>query len=373
MTRTTCLVATLGIVATAGLSPAQTDALRVEMDAIAKEAADILKSYPTPINEVRVGDFAGPQAQKVSGGPAIALALTESLPKHGIRVSPDAAVSIVGEYEDVKDPPPQPLLFVQVSATVVDRTGKKLFECTKRGAFGEALVAGMHGAVVTIPPNLSAKERAKIIEDAIDHPACHVTGPTVQCSADAKYAVQILVASNGSVAYAPRPARVEGNRAFVTLTRDERFGVRLINNSDYDAAAALTLDGLSMYAFSKMRNTKGDPRYNQVIIDKGKASFIEGWHITNEQSDRFTITEYAKSAAFELKSKAPTGAIQVTFAAAWPEGSPRPADEPVDAHRFSRSAGPDAIGRGQRFDKKYAEVRYDVGVVRETVIVRYQK
>ncbi|MFO0811015.1 MAG: hypothetical protein U0746_20490 [Gemmataceae bacterium] len=351
---------------------AQNASLRVEMEEMAKEVSQILQSLPTPVGAIRVGDFTGPATMETSGGSVIALALTESLPKHGIRIAHTAPVGIKGEYEDVKDKD-SGLLAAQISATVVDRSGKKLFECTKRGAFGESLVSSVFGVSAKLPPTASAKERGEILEKKLEKPSCHIAGNEVCCDVRSAYAVEVHVAPYSGAPYVPRPAKIEDGLAFVPLKRGEVFGVKLVNKSQYDAAASLTLDALNMYAFSNVRDGKGRPKYSQVILDAGKSAFIRGWHITNEKSDEFTITEFAKSAAFQLKSSAKTGTIQVAFAAAWPKGGQRPPDEPANPNEHSRSAGSDAVGRGQRFTQKFQEVQYDVGVVRETVSVRYSK
>jgi hypothetical protein len=150
------------------------------------------------------------------------------------------------------------------------------------------------------------------------------------------------------------------------------FGVRLVNTSKFDAAVTLTIDGLNLYTFSDVRDAKtGRPRYAVVIVPAGQDVFLPGWHRTNEVSEEFVITEYAKSASAQLKSTAPTGTITAAFAAAWPKGESPPPDEPPSQSNNSRSA--DAVGRGAKVAQKYVELARDIGVVRATVSVRYAK
>jgi hypothetical protein len=107
------------------------------------------------------------------------------------------------------------------------------------------------------------------------------------------------------------------------------------------------------------------------VIDAGQEVFLRGWHRTNDAIEEFVITDYAKSAAAELKSTAPTGTVTASFAAAWPKDKPAPADEPPDASGNSRSG--EAIGRGAQVAQKFVEVEPQVGVARATVSVRYTK
>lgn len=368
---TLCAAAILALATTAGPLRAQTNKLRVELDEMAKEVAANLKDLPNPVNKVVVGDFTGPATQSTSGGSVISMVLSESLKKHGVQVAQQAEVGIKGEYEDVKDMESGELA-IRVSATCTNKNGKKLFECQKRGAFGESLVASVMGVSAKLPPGLPVKKRTEILEKAIESPKCHVAGSTVGCAADSQYAVEIHVAPYSGSPYAPRPARVEDGLAFVPLKRGEVFAVKLINKSPYDAAAELTLDGLNAYTFCEERDHRGLPKHSQFIVSAGKSGLIRGWFINLGKSDEFTITEYAKGAAFQMKSNKKTGTIQVGFSAAWPKGGPKPPDEPANPSEHSRG-GKDAIGRGQRIDEKFKLVDVDIGVIRETVSVRYTK
>jgi hypothetical protein len=153
----------------------------------------------------------------------------------------------------------------------------------------------------------------------------------------------------------------------VATGRNEIYSVRLINESPHDAAATLTIDGLNMFVFSEVKDKKGQPRYTHVIVPARSSGTILGWHRTNEKSDSFLVTEYAKSAAAQLlHNSAKIGTITVCFSAAWPRDGRPPGDEPP-----TRSA--DATGRGPEVAAKYTEVERTLGVIRATVSVRYTK
>ena len=93
----------------------------------------------------------------------------------------------------------------------------------------------------------------------------------------------------------------------------------------------LTIDGLSVFAFSENKN------YIYWMVREKKTLTIPGWHRTNTKADSFLVTEYAKSVVAEaLPSSAAVGTITATFAAAWPKGGNPPADEASFKERHPR-------------------------------------
>jgi hypothetical protein len=153
--------------------------------------------------------------------------------------------------------------------------------------------------------------------------------------------------------------------ALLNIKRGEVYAVKIINDSKHDAAVTLTIDGLSMFAFSTIKG------YEVVIVPAGQAGVVPGWHRTNEKSDSFVVAEYAKSAvAKELPSSSTIGTIHASFKAAWPKDAQPPADEPASA-AGARDA--DATARGKPIDSKYTEVVRNIGSLREAISVRYNK
>jgi hypothetical protein len=358
-----CLMSTAGCLLS---TPARAeDALRTELAAVAKGIAEAVKGLGH--ETIAVGEFTGPAQLASSGGPVITKTLTEELPKNGLTVKRVAAVGVKGEFEDVKDKQ-SGLLAARIKGTVTDRSGQVLFTFS-RGVFSETVLAALFGTTAKLPTDLPPAERNSELEKSLDKPKVFVQGSRVSAAADSPYAVEVWAAPQPGGKYQPRSAGVQDGLAFVPLRRGEVFGVRLVNKSPLDAAVTLTIDGLNLYAFSDVKDPKtGRPRYTVVIVGAGQEVFLPGWHRTNEVSEEFVITEYARSASAELRSTAPTGTITAAFAAAWPKDKPPPADEPSGN---SRSA--DAVGRGARVAQKYIEVERNVGVVRSTVSVRYSK
>jgi hypothetical protein len=341
------------------------DALRKELGAVAKGIAEAVKGLGH--DAIAVGSFSGPTQFATGSGVLIAKSLGDELVKNGLIVNAAASVEVKGEFDDVKDKQ-SGLLAARIKGAVADKTGKVLFTFT-RGVFGESVLASLFGTTNKLPADLPSVERNAEIEKQLDAPSVFVKGAQVSATADSPYAIEILAASQSGGQYSARPAAVQNGLAFVPLQRGEVFGVKLINRSKLDAAVTLTIDGLNQFEFSDVKNPKtGRPKFSVVFVGPGKEVILRGWHRTNETSEEFVITEYAKSASALVKSTAPTGVVTAQFAAAWPNDAPAPADEPS-----GRSRSADAVGRGVQFQQKYLEVERNIGVTRATVSVRYSK
>ncbi len=361
------LLATSALLACAVNSNAE-DTLRKELGVVADGLAKAVKEFG--YDSIAVGEFTGPAQLPSSGGPVIANTLIEELHRHGVTVKRVAPIGVKGEYRDVKDSKTGTLA-AQIKGSVTDRTGKVLFSFN-RGVFGDAMLASLFGATTSMPPLPDARDRSRHLERSLDNPSVNVHGSLVRSSATSPYAVEVLVAPHAQGHAAPRAAKSEDGLAFVPIKRGEVYGVRLINDSAHEVAVTLTVDGLSMFTFSKLRDPKtGLPKNRVIILDPHSSVVIKGWHITNEISEEFLVTEYAKSAAAEIGSTAKLGTITVTFALSWPTEAKPPADEPPDADSHSRQV--DATGRGSQFKQKYEDVQRSFGVVRDAISVRYSK
>ncbi len=159
-----------------------------------------------------------------------------------------------------------------------------------------------------------------------------------------------------------RNAKLESGLAFVPLTRDEEYAVRVYNDSPDDVAVQSRIDGISMFAFSELRHPdkitvrgeekdnprRGEPRYSVLIIPAKSHFAIPGWHVNNAKSDRFLITSYAKSAAAQFRKTTDLGMITVAF------------QEVVKKQRSVDGSG-DLTGRGKRVDQKYEETQVNLG------------
>ena len=368
------LAAFLAFLAAAGPARASSD-LRRELADVAKNIKQLLDGRNE--DSIAVGQFTGPANFPTSAGPGIVQVLSEEFQKLGVQVRQRAKLGIKGEYhlsEATSDDPGDKalnvkLLAVRLKGTVEDTFGKVLTDFSfDRVIKGEATIVELMGTPVELPPQDTQRQRDRKLRETLDKPPTRLAGMRISAGKDSPYAIEILVDN------APCAPREDDGLAFVKINRGQTYAVRLINDSPHEAAVRLTIDGLSMYTFSELRQKdspkKGEPLYTVVIVAPKSSALIKGWHRTNEASDSFLVTEYAKSAAATLSHKTNLGTITATFAAAWPENAPPPSDEPGK----KRSVGSgDATGFGPRVEAKFVEVRRNLGVIRASVSVRYTR
>jgi hypothetical protein len=345
--------------------------LRKEMAEVAKDVKKLLVARSE--DSVTLGTFTGPDHS--SSGPSVAQTLREELQRVGVTVKAGARCEIKGSYGAVADRK-SGRMAGRIRTRLVDQTGKVLAELD-RAVFGDVTVPTLLGLTARLPTDGSSNEervkaRDAVLRQAVEKPRAFVDGGRVAAAARSPYAVEILVAAQSGGDYEARAARDDAGMAFVPIRRGEVYAVRLINDSDVEAAVNLSVDGLSMFAFSDLKDPEsGLPRCSAVLVPAKGSALVKGWQRTAEASEEFVVTEYSKSAAAELKSTANVGTITACFSACWPRGSKPPAGEPDSASEDSR--GGDATGRGAKIDTKFEEVQRLFGVVRDTISVRYTR
>ena len=366
---------TLAVSLAAGARAGAGQALEAEMAELARQVQGAVKERG---NGVQVGEFIakGDAARHgATGGPAIAKSLIEQLGKLGVRTSRDADLIVSGEFRDVTDKATKTTA-IQIKARIEDRQGETIVDLASRGVFDLTTIAALTGITLIAPPKATPAEREKAIDKALDkiQSPC-MEGTRISARVDSPYSVEILVGPDPGDAtpdvqsYKPRAAALDKDGlAFVNIRRGEVYALKVTNRADHDLAATLAIDGLPIFAFSE---NKG---YEVVIVPKGGQGVIPGWHITNERSDAFQVSQYARSAVAELlPTSSSIGTISVSFKAAWPKDADPPADE-GDVKQGGRDA--DATARGKPVDPKgtrYNEVVRNVGKLRESVSVHYNK
>ena len=350
-----------------------TDNLRLEMTALSQQIKDLMEKEKQ--DAIAVGEFSGP-AHLPGSGALIRKTLTEELTKKGVTVKPGAAnYEIKGDYRDYLDNASDDLpeggkpMGVKITARVMDASGVTVvsYPIKARLVHGNDEAITLLGMTAAPGTTYDAGARNKKLQENIY--GANKTGPIIKgarlmARPDSPYAIEIRVKQNGK--FVARAPVMKDGLAYIPLRKDEVYRVIVVNNSGYDAAVKLTIDGLNFFTFSEKKDATGQPSYTNLICPKG-LSQIAGWHITNDKTDEFLITDYARSAAAEMKSQGSVGTITVTFAAAWPRKGPRPPDEAA-----ARDADI-ATGRGARIDKHYEVVERDIGAVREAISVRYTK
>ncbi len=352
--------AILALLATpAGPSRAAAD-LDKEMTVVATQIKKLLDQKGQ--DSIAVGEFRGPAKLASSAGPAIAKALEDELRKMGVTCKRRAELEVNGEYRDVDDRK-EKFLSVQIKAHVVDSKGTEVVAIEPRGILNISTIASLIGVTVSLPADADPKVRNEKLVEAVEKPSVHLASTRIAADSQSPYAIEVLVKVGND--FRPRAATPDDDGfAFLKIKRGETYEVRLINDSPHDAAVTLTVDGLSVFAFS---TNKG---YTHWIVPAKSSLTVPGWHGTNLVSDSFQVGEYSKSAAAEkLPSSASVGTITAGFAAAWIKGSP-PVDEGA---KFKGERSSDATIRGPAVNTNFTEVVRDTGRLRASVSVRYTK
>ena len=305
---------------------------------------------------IAVGQFIGPATLPTSSGPALTKALTEALQEAGVDVKRRAELGISGDYRDVEERTGEVAGLLR--ARVEDRSGQRINEFQAK-ITDKAAVAALFGLTVDLEEPLAQDEQ---ILSSIDEPTVDVTDTRIRAAEDNPYGVEVLIKTTADGPYEARAPEDQDGLAFVKIARGEIYSIRLINDSEFDAAATLTIDGLGLFTFSE------NEEYTHVVIPAGKSLDVLGWHITNQRADEFVVTAYADSAAGSLESTATIGTITAVFAAAWPEDA-----EPPPGENVTKDVTEDATGRGNPVDTDFQEVRRFIGRPRAAVSVRYTK
>jgi hypothetical protein len=311
---------------------------------------------------VAMGAFRAAGADE-SLSPAIQKMLGEELEARGLRVNASARMKVEGEYRLASD---KEQFTFKLTARVVDSKagGKPLKEYTSEahrisGLQEAAPLTGL--TLADVGAGVSPEKEHEAVVEGRNTPSVDITGARLRAKPGGRYAVEIHVKSGDK--YYPRGPEKVGGKAYVKFERGEVFAVKLINDTDYEAAADLSLDGLSMFAFSERKG------YRHVVVPKRGSVQIDGWFVSLTDTKEFLFTEYPRSAAFELRNPANVGTITVSFAAAWaPKGSP-----PPDEGALSKSLPDSAVGAGKTVRSPYTEVQRMRGRVRDVVTVRYQR
>lgn len=356
-----------------------TEALQKKVAVVAKNVAALMKAES--MDTISVGQFVGPPNFPTSSGPAIVQMFNDEFAKHNITVKSRAKVGISGEYAITEIEQFDPVsakkvknLAVKINGKLVDQFGGVLTSFNTEGIVDgkfEETVPGADTLVETIgipadlPADASPNELDTVLRDSLTKPTVTLDDSKTRyrASADSPYEIEILVDGN------PCQIQLDEDLPYVEIKAGQTYAVKVYNRSEHDAAVRLLIDGLSVFSFSNIRDAQtGKPKYSVYILDRGGEAVLRGWHKTNEQVESFLVTGYSQSAAAQLGQTQDLGTITVTFAAAWPKGSPPPSDEFI-----SKSAGGNATGFGPPVEHRVQEVQRDIGRIRASLCVRYTR
>jgi hypothetical protein len=215
---------------------------------------------------------------------------------------------------------------------VVDTQGRVL-ATFRRGVFGDAALASLFGITGNLTPRADLNGRSDELARAIDEPKAHVAGASVSSRPRAAYAIEFLLRSDDR--WAATHPHVADDQATISLAPGQVFAIRLINHSRHEAAVFLSIDGLSLFAFSENRSM------SQVIVPAESSSVVHGWHRRGNEWEPFCAHRAGQSVAVRPHD-ADFQVVTAVFSVCWDGGDEVPSDEPPFAriHRYARCSGP---------------------------------
>ena len=346
------------VAAVSPAAPARADAALDE--GLAKLAASVARFMKDENrgSAINVGDFIAPPRLQASGGRGLSESLAAAFKKQDIEVSATAPLQLIGKFtvREEKENASNDFesVALRIRAEVLDKEDETL-QAFNISVFGSAALQ-VPGITVDLPAQATEEEKQQGIKGRIENPQAAVIAAETRASPASPYGVEVIV--NRS----PRVPQMLGGRAFVPLDRGEEYLVRLHNHSPLEAAVTLTIDGMTMFAFSSEGNFG-----SQVVVPPGKFADVPGWYMNKSKTAAFVITSYPESAAGKKGVTTNIGTITATFHACWDPKATPPDDEPA-----ARSAE-SATGLGRPIEKQYEKVNRVVGQPRAVVSVRYNR
>lgn len=302
---------------------ATADQFRDEMMRLAERILATTKQQP-----VQVGVFSPTGLPKTNVGPGFEGVLAQCLNKlRPGSVQPEAKYEVKGDYLFAKARElPKLSRVVKVNARLIDlEFGEELNRTPMKMMLDHTkTIAAVLQECMHLPPDGSKEERNRAMANAIEAPEAHLEGQQstlISSHPDSPFAIEVLVkpvqSPPGSRAM-PRGVRLDGGRPFVDIEENEVYEIKAYNNSDYEVAVRLFIDGLDMYHFSQDRKADGTPRYTHAIIKPRSAARLIGWH-NSVQGDTnylsFLVTSYGKGAVSYagIPSRGSVGVIHAQF------------------------------------------------------------
>jgi hypothetical protein len=338
------------------------DDLNSAMDRFATQIKHLLTAEHETV--LALNQFTAPAKLAANASSGIRKALADALKRQGVAIKKNARLEIAGEYREVEDPRDGKTV-VRILGRIADQeNGRAVSECEVK-VDNLTAIAGLVGATMELEPTPVPEDREHSIREGLRKPTAHVASTRISADPRSPFGIEILVGAidDPDEKLRARPATVDEGQAYMNIQANERYAIKLINDAPYDVAVTLTIDGLGLFAFSE--NTA----YTFVIVPQQKAGLISGWFKSNQEAEKFVVTDYARSAAASrmLKPSSELGVITACFAAAWPASGNPPPDEGMEGRSIRATA------RGPVTKTHFTEVERRSGKLRASISVRYTK
>lgn len=343
------------------------DRVAIAMKSLAQQFIPILESENVEV--VGLGGFNGPAT--TSGGPEIQLKLGLAFAAEGFTrndINNDAQIR--GGYEEthVRDEFGHLRLAVRVTAYAFNRSGRTLAQGNETFVVfqGNEAVPRLLGISTNVAHNTSDPDLTATWLEHQETPPSVIAGGVIWADASQTYGLEILIEDpEGATPRGTHRHPEYDDLAFVPIEPAEVYQVRLFNNADHEVCVLLTIDGIDSMAFYELNEEGNRPRY--WIVPPHGSTIVHGWKVSDTHTEEFKVTNvFEETAAAELKYEPNPnmGDICAQFSACWEVGSQPPIDE---------SGGSRGTSRGERIEDIIVVVPREIGNVRATVHVRYER
>ena len=342
-------------------------------------------SYPLKIG---VGEFTSTPDLDANYSNGIKNSITIELKNIGFTVEKKATYYLEGKYSKI--PNGDKGISVKISLNLMDSSSdEKLsqFPITINDyvdvAQTLAVTVGLGKQDVNpVPPEKEKETREKYVEASLPNlkeiskkvaeysvkPKFYLNKDLdlIRANQSSPYGIKILVKYGEQYKAIPFKQNDEG-RPCVDLKKGDIYKIELVNDSNYEAAAKVLIDGLNTFSFSEILDSdKKYPLHNYHIIDKHDKSVVDGWEKNYERVYEFLTDNYGKGNQHpNLKPVQEIGVITVSFSVSY-EKNNRP-----DFITGTYSSGKFETVKGKEVDSKTTFVERGFGPVIDTISIRY--
>ncbi len=258
---------------------------------------------------------------------AFAEAMKETLATKGIRIAARADLVFAAHLELTTD------FAARLSGKLIDAQGKTIREIEGQSIEDGRDLAESMGVTTDFHLASTSNGRQQAFRQHLDNKTIYVNeSHTILLGGeDSPFGVEVRVKDQ------PRRFNedVEG-LAYVDLHPGEEYEILLHNNSHYEVAVDLKIDGLNRFHFAERAYDHSDgqrrrnSKYYYLIIKPHATHVSSGWYKSDSRVSRYRITPIEDSAAATAGIPlTDVGMVSATFQASWKTGSPHPADEPA--------------------------------------------
>lgn len=355
---------------------ATAETLDSAIEAAVKKIVELLHSEDE--DSIAIGVFNGPPQLVSSAGPGIAQKFVHHFESHKIKPSRRAKIGLKGDFAFRKV---ESGVAVEIRCSLLDSFGETISDLTIAGSDSgvhsdanqrihlppvddHSDIALLTGATVELHPEDSDRDHSKDIAKSIENPSFFCDGTLICASKNSPFGFEILVDNR------PIPIHEEDGMPFVNIPSGKSYALRVYNKSKIETAITISIDGLSVFDFSELRDDHGKPLYTYYILSATNSpSTYRGWHRDDHTVDSFKVTDYSRSAAAKANIQpgdSSIGTITIRFHSSWGANDQPPPDEMT-------TKGGNATGFGASVQQKTQKVQRNIGRLRSSISVRYTK